>query len=52
MPIEWSELPDIQPADFTLVSVPEILSSSKGSNAWSTIYQKRQDLLEMIQRAS
>jgi bifunctional non-homologous end joining protein LigD len=52
MPVEWRELPDIQPADFTLVSVPEILSSSKGSNAWSTIYQKRQDLLEMIQRAS
>jgi bifunctional non-homologous end joining protein LigD len=52
MPVEWRELPDIQPADFTLVSVPEILSSSKGGNAWSTIYQKRQDLLEMIQRAS
>src|SRR5215216_6496473 len=52
MPVEWRELPDIQPADFTLVSVPEILSSSKGGNAWSTIYQKKQDLLEMIQRAS
>jgi bifunctional non-homologous end joining protein LigD len=52
MPVEWRELPDIQPADFTLVNVPEILSSSKGGNAWSTIYQKKQDLLEMIQRAS
>jgi bifunctional non-homologous end joining protein LigD len=53
MPVEWRELPDIQPADFTLVNVPQILSSSsKGSNAWSNIYQKKQDLLEMIQRAS
>jgi hypothetical protein len=33
--------------------VPQILSlSSKGGNAWSNIYQKKQDLLEMIQRAS
>jgi bifunctional non-homologous end joining protein LigD len=53
MPVEWRELPDIQPADFTLVNVPQILSSSsKGGNAWSNIYQKKQDLLEMIQRAS
>lgn len=52
MPVEWRELPDIHPADFTLVNVPQILSSSKGGNAWSTIYQKKQDLLEMIQRAS
>ncbi|HKG70499.1 MAG TPA: non-homologous end-joining DNA ligase, partial [Nitrososphaeraceae archaeon] len=52
MPVEWRELPDIQPADFTLLNVPHILSSSKGGNAWSTVYQKKQDLLEMIQRAS
>ena len=51
MPVEWRELSDIQPADFTLVNVPEILSS-KGGNAWSNIYKKKQDLLEMIQRAS
>ena len=53
MPVEWRNLPDIQPADFTLVYVPQILSSlSKAGNAWSNIYQKKQDLLEMIQRAS
>jgi bifunctional non-homologous end joining protein LigD len=51
MPVEWRELSDIQPADFTLVNVPEILSS-KGGNAWTSIYLKKQDLLEMIQRAS
>jgi bifunctional non-homologous end joining protein LigD len=51
MPVEWRELPDIQPADFTLVNVPEILSA-KRSDAWSTIYQKKQDLLKMIQQAS
>jgi bifunctional non-homologous end joining protein LigD len=51
MPVEWTELPDIQPADFNLVNVPEILST-KGGNAWSTIYQKKQDLLKMIQQAS
>jgi bifunctional non-homologous end joining protein LigD len=51
MPVEWRELSDIQPADFTLVNVPEILSA-KGNNAWRTIYQKKQDLLKMIQQAS
>lgn len=51
MPVEWRELSDIQPADFTLIDVPEILSA-KGGNAWSTIYQNKQDLLKMIQRAS
>jgi bifunctional non-homologous end joining protein LigD len=51
MPVEWRELSYIQPADFTLVNVPEILSS-KGGDAWSTIYQKKQDLLKMIQQAS
>src|SRR5688572_16757269 len=51
MPVEWRELSDIQPSDFTLVNVPEILSA-KHSNAWSNIYQKKQDLLKMIQQAS
>ena len=51
MPVEWSELSDVQPADFTLINAPEILSA-KGVNAWSTFYQNKQDLLKMIQRAS
>jgi bifunctional non-homologous end joining protein LigD len=51
MPVEWRELSDIQPADFTLVNVPEILPA-KGRNSWSNIYQKKQDLLKMIQQAS
>lgn len=51
MPVEWRKLSDIQPADFTLVNVPGILST-KGGNAWNTIYQKKQDLLKMIQQAS
>jgi bifunctional non-homologous end joining protein LigD len=51
MPVEWKELSDIQPSDFTLVNVPEILSAKRG-NAWSNIYQKKQDLLKMIQQAS
>lgn len=51
MPVEWKELSDIQPSNFTLVNVPEILSAKRG-NAWSTIYQKKQDLLKMIQQAS
>ena len=33
MPVEWSELSDVQPADFTLINAPEILSA-KGVNAW------------------
>ena len=51
MPVEWSELSDVQPADFTLINAPEILSA-KGVNSWSTLYQNKQDLLKMIQRAS
>ena len=50
MPIEWRELANVRPADFTLLNVPAIIS--KGRNAWSNIYQKRQDLLKMIQQAS
>ncbi|HJU33725.1 MAG TPA: non-homologous end-joining DNA ligase [Nitrososphaera sp.] len=49
MPIEWSDLPNIRPVDFTLVTVPEILR--KGRDPWSNIYQKKQDLLRMIQQA-
>ncbi|MCY1153730.1 MAG: putative ligase-like protein [Nitrososphaera sp.] len=51
MPVDWNELSDVQPADFTLINAPEILSA-KGINAWSTLYQNKQDLLKMIQRAS
>ena len=50
MPIKWRQLSDIQPTDFTLVNVPDILSA--GGDAWSTIYQKKQDLLKMIQQTS
>lgn len=47
MPIEWRELSNVRPAFFSLLNVPAILS--KGRNAWSNIYQKRHDLLKMIQ---
>ncbi|MDQ3848486.1 MAG: non-homologous end-joining DNA ligase [Thermoproteota archaeon] len=50
MPVEWRELTEIKPADFTLVDVPDILS--KGHHAWSTIYQKKQNLLKMIEKAT
>jgi bifunctional non-homologous end joining protein LigD len=50
MPIEWRELADVHPADFTLTNVQGILS--KGSNAWGNIYQKKQDLLKMMQQTS
>jgi bifunctional non-homologous end joining protein LigD len=50
MPIKWRQLSDIQPTDFTLVNLPDILSAS--GDAWSTIYQKKQDLLKMIQQTS
>jgi bifunctional non-homologous end joining protein LigD len=48
MPVKWRQLSDIQPTDFTLVNVPDILSAN--GDAWSTIYQKKQDLLKMIQQ--
>jgi bifunctional non-homologous end joining protein LigD len=51
MPVEWRELSEIQPSDFSLVNVPEIISAKRG-NAWSNIYQKKQDLLKMIEQAS
>ncbi len=50
MPIEWRHLADVQPADFTLSNVPDILS--KGRNAWNGIHQKKQDLLKLIQYVS
>ena len=50
MPVEWRQLSDIQPTDFTLLNVPDILSSN--GDAWRDIYQKKQDLLKMIQQTS
>jgi bifunctional non-homologous end joining protein LigD len=50
MPVKWRQLSDIQPTDFTLVNVPDILSAN--GDAWSTIYQKKQDLLKMMQQTS
>ncbi|HEU4822146.1 MAG TPA: non-homologous end-joining DNA ligase [Nitrososphaeraceae archaeon] len=50
MPVKWRQLSGIQPADFTLVNVPDILSTN--GDAWSNIYQKKQDLLEIMQRTS
>jgi bifunctional non-homologous end joining protein LigD len=50
MPVEWRELSDIQPSDFSLVNVPDILSA-KG-DAWSNIDQKKQDLLKMMRQTS
>jgi DNA primase len=50
MPVEWRQLPDIHPPDFTLLNVPDILSSN--GDAWRYIYQKKQDLLKMIQQTS
>jgi len=47
MPIEGRELSNVRPAYFSLLNVPEI--PSKGRNAWSNNYQKRQDSLKMIQ---
>ena len=50
MPVEWRQLSDIQPTDFTLLNVPDILSSN--GDAWRYIYQKKQDLVKMIQQTS
>jgi len=50
MPVKWRQLSGIQPTDFTLVNVPDILSAN--GDAWSDIYQKKQDLLKIIQEIS
>ena len=50
MPMKWRQLSDTQPADFTLVNVPDILSAN--GDAWSNIYQNKQDLLKIIQGPS
>jgi bifunctional non-homologous end joining protein LigD len=50
MPVEWRQLSDIQATDFTLLNVPDILSSN--GDAWRYIYQKKQDLVKMIQQTS
>jgi bifunctional non-homologous end joining protein LigD len=50
MPVKWRQLSSIQPSDFTLINVPDILSVN--GDAWSSIYQNKQDLLKMIQRTA
>jgi bifunctional non-homologous end joining protein LigD len=50
MPIKWKQLLNIQPSDFTLINVPNILAVT--GDPWSDIFENRQDLLKMIQRAS
>jgi bifunctional non-homologous end joining protein LigD len=50
MPVKWRQVSHIQPTDFTLVNVPDILSAN--GDAWSNIYQKKQDLLKMMQQTS
>jgi bifunctional non-homologous end joining protein LigD len=42
--IEWRDLSNVRPADFTLLNVPAILS--KDRNAWSNICQSRQDFAQ------
>ncbi|HEY1248220.1 MAG TPA: non-homologous end-joining DNA ligase, partial [Nitrososphaera sp.] len=50
MPVKWRQLSGIQPTDFTLVNASDILSAN--GDAWSDIYQKKQDLLKIIQEIS
>lgn len=50
MPVDWGRLAQILPADFTMLTVPDIVKSS--GDPWRDIQEKKQDLDEILQRIS
>jgi len=46
MPLEWEEVAKIQPEDFDIISVPELMQTRP--DAWRTILQNPQDLTALL----
>lgn len=46
MPLEWDEVGKIQPEEFDIVSVPELMQTRP--DAWRNIFQNPQDLTQLL----
>jgi DNA primase len=47
MPINWEELCDILPTDFTMLNVSEIVK--KKGNPWKELLENKQDINKILQ---
>jgi DNA primase len=48
MPVEWDQLEQIYPTDFTIRNVPDILE--KQGDPWADILQAKQDLAALLEQ--
>jgi DNA ligase D len=49
MPLTWPELLDCSPMDFTIATVPEIISRGSWSDPWSTMAKRAVDLAPALE---
>ncbi len=49
-PINWEEIKDIDPMEFTLTSVPDIFR--RKVNPWNDLLHNKQDLEEILEKVS
>ncbi|HJS64639.1 MAG TPA: DNA ligase D [Nitrososphaeraceae archaeon] len=50
-PVNWVDLLDVDPTDFMLLNVPDILESNT-HNPWSNLMENKQNLNEILEKAS
>jgi len=50
-PVTWEDLLDVDPTDFMLLNVPDILESNT-HNPWSNLMENKQNLNEILEKAS
>ncbi len=50
MPVEWKDLADVLPTDFTLITVPNIIK--KSGDPWKNILQDKQDVAKLLEKVS
>jgi bifunctional non-homologous end joining protein LigD len=49
MPVEWKNIDDILPTDFTIINVPDIVN--KKGDVWHVMLSDKQDIGKIISRA-
>jgi bifunctional non-homologous end joining protein LigD len=56
MPVEWKNLNDILPTDYTIINVPDLLKKKKekksDNNPWTNILTTQQDIAKLIRNVS
>ena len=50
MPVKWTELENILPSDFTILTVPNIFK--RHGDPWKDIHEKGQDLAKILDNLS